>query len=153
MAPKQRNPLTAPLTLAAVTVIGFVVGQGVKEKSANLPASVAASQEESQEHKRSAKWPKVRAEHLMKHPECLACGEKENLNVHHIVSFMVDPSLELATSNLCTLCTNSNFGGINCHHAFGHNFLWTCRNPNVVRDAKRFREMVDARLCNEEKVK
>lgn len=98
---------------------------------------------------RSLKWPRVRATYLKSHPECIACGGKNSLNVHHIVSFSVDPTLELTPSNFCTLCTESHFGGINCHHVFGHNFLWTCRNPNVVRDAQRFREMVDSRLCNQ----
>ena len=102
-------------------------------------------------HGRSASWPKVRAEYLLKNPECIACGGEKNLNVHHIISFRVDPSLELEPSNLCTLCTKSHFGGINCHFAFGHNFNWTCRNPNVIRDAAGFKGMIEARLCSEAK--
>lgn len=101
---------------------------------------------------RSPEWPKVRAAWLKEHGECLACGGTTNLNVHHIVSFSVDPSRELDPTNLCTLCTKSRFN-TNDHFIFGHNLNWTCRNPNVVRDATRFREMLDSRLCNEEKTK
>ena len=103
-----------------------------------------------QSHTRSTKWPKVRATHLLNHGECIACGGTENLNVHHIVSFSVDPSRELSPENLCTLCTKSRFN-LNCHFVFGHNLSWKCRNPEVVEDAIHFREMLNRRLCDEPK--
>lgn len=91
---------------------------------------------------RSNQWPRVRAEYIKTHPECLACGQRDHLNVHHVVPFSVDPSKELDPENLVTLCTDGP-GNCNCHLLFGHlgNFR-SKGNPNVRRDAARFREML-----------
>lgn len=99
---------------------------------------------------RSPKWARVRSEHLRNHGECIACGGVENLNVHHIVSFSVNPSLELSPENLCTLCTKNKLG-MNDHFIFGHSGNWKCRNPNVLRDAEAFRRTLAGRLCDEPK--
>jgi len=54
--------------------------------------------------KRSGKWPRVRANHLVLHPVCEGCGAKNDLNVHHVQPFHVDHSKELDPTNLITLC-------------------------------------------------
>lgn len=98
---------------------------------------------------RHSEWPAVRNAYLKEHPECAACGGSENLAVHHIVPFHNRPELELKESNFIVLCTRSRCG-MNDHFIFGHNLNWKCRNPNVVRDAERFREMLNSRLCGKE---
>ena len=86
---------------------------------------------------RSSKWPAVRAAHLKRQPACVACGGTKELNVHHRVPFHVDPSLELASDNLITLCERSPQS---CHYHFGHLSLsWKACNPHVVEDAETFR--------------
>ncbi len=89
---------------------------------------------------RSGKWPTVRKNYITKHPECEACCGAENLNVHHVVPFHDDPSLELDESNLITLCRD-------CHFRLGHDPdgpsgpekpNWKKSNPNVRRDAAEY---------------
>lgn len=82
---------------------------------------------------RSGQWPKVRAEHLRKHPECMACGRKEKVEVHHCVPFHLDKSRELDPSNLVTLCDTP------CHLVHGHYLSWQRYNPEVVHDCQRYR--------------
>src|SRR6056300_1305890 len=77
---------------------------------------------------RSYTWSKVRKEHLKRNPECAACGRKDDLEVHHIVPYHVDPNRELDPSNLITLC------GKYCHFVFGHFMDWKSWNENVIRD-------------------
>jgi hypothetical protein len=62
---------------------------------------------------RSPQWRKVRAEHLAVEPQCAACGEEGELEVHHIVPFNEKPELELEPTNLITLCRH-------CHWRLGH---------------------------------
>lgn len=91
---------------------------------------------------RARGWPNLRAKHLQVHPECLACGQRDRLQVHHVVPFSVDPSKEMDPENLVTLCTDGP-GNCNCHLIFGHLGDFRSRgNPNVRRDAARFREML-----------
>lgn len=84
--------------------------------------------------KRSSKWQKVRAEVLDKHPFCAACGGVEKLEVHHIVPFHIDPSLELDPKNLIVLC-ESGRGGVTCHLHYGHLGNYKRTNPTVTSDA------------------
>lgn len=84
---------------------------------------------------RSSGWSKVRNEHLSKDPVCNVCGGKEDLNVHHIVPFHIDKSKELDPNNLITLCN-----GNSCHFAFGHLYNWKTSNPDVIADAKTFKQ-------------
>jgi len=83
--------------------------------------------------KRSSQWPKVRAFHLSLHPVCELCGSSEKVEVHHIVSFHVDPALELSLENLITLCESKRVG-IDCHRAFGHLGNYKKSNPRVSED-------------------
>ena len=78
---------------------------------------------------RSSQWRKVRAKHLEGNPCCAACGRKDNLQVHHIVPYHLNPDLVLEPSNLITLC------GKYCHFVFGHFMDWKSWNENVVRDS------------------
>lgn len=80
---------------------------------------------EEMEGPRSSQWPKVRAEHLRKHPTCAACGSTEDLNVHHIQPFHLDPSLELYPPNLMTVCRDHHF--YVCHDPDGP---WEPGRPN-----------------------
>jgi len=69
--------------------------------------------------KRSKEWSRVRNEYLEQYPTCECCGGDKKLQVHHIVPFHVEPSLELLETNLMTLCTRKKYG-INCHLLIGH---------------------------------
>jgi len=88
---------------------------------------------------RSSQWPKVRAEHLRRYPECAACGCDTDLEVHHIIPYHVDPSMELNFENLMTLCGDK---ASDCHRRLGHGFNWTLWNDQVIRDAAWFRSML-----------
>lgn len=78
--------------------------------------------------KRSSGWTKIRNEALKNNPRCTACGTSDNLEVHHIVPYHIDPSLELDINNLLTLCRNH-------HYTFGHFCDWTSWNKDVQSDA------------------
>lgn len=93
---------------------------------------------------RSPQWPLVRSQWLDLHGECAACGQKDNLNVHHIVPFHIDPTKELDPTNFITLCTDGP-GHANCHLLFGHSGSFrSAGNAEVRRDATQFREMLQA---------
>ena len=53
---------------------------------------------------RSSGWRSVRNEHIENNPTCAACGRRDDLDVHHIVPYHVDPDRELDPTNLITLC-------------------------------------------------
>lgn len=80
---------------------------------------------------RSARWGKVRAEHLQRESCCQVCGRRELLNVHHVQPFHLFPSLELEPRNLITLCE----GPTGCHLLLGHLGNWERWNPEVREDA------------------
>lgn len=84
---------------------------------------------------RSSKWPTVRKNHLKDHPCCAVCGGTEKIEVHHIVPFHDDPSLELEPTNLISLCESKSFG-IVCHLLIGHLGNYKKSNPDVLGDAK-----------------
>lgn len=80
---------------------------------------------------RSTKWPKVRKLHLRNEPECQFCGGKMKLEVHHIIPFHANKSLELCESNLITLCEKNK-----CHLKVGHLNNWKLFNKNVRGDVE-----------------
>ena len=88
---------------------------------------------------RSAQWPKVRADWLLLHPTCAACGTKKDLEVHHIAPVWLFPSHELDPQNLITLC------GGGCHFAWGHLHNYRSWNPTVVVDTTAFLAKVQSR--------
>lgn len=79
---------------------------------------------------RSTHWRMVERKHLAIHAHCQACGGACRLQVHHIVPFHVNPSMELWPSNLVTLC----MGEFECHLRVGHRGNWKNSNPQVLRD-------------------
>ena len=85
---------------------------------------------------RSPKWRKVRNEFIKNNNECAACGRDDDLEVHHIVPYHVDPSLELDHCNLITLC------GKHCHFIFGHLGDWKSWNKDVVEDTKNYHKKI-----------
>lgn len=91
---------------------------------------------------RSPQWPRVRAEHLKKEKECQVCGRGDKLEVHHVVPFHADPSLELDPANLLTLCDPGPGG---CHLLVGHLADWSSINGNVREDAAVWREKIRSR--------
>jgi 5-methylcytosine-specific restriction enzyme A len=80
---------------------------------------------------RSPKWPKVRKEHLSEEPKCQWCGTKWLLSVHHQTPVHVDPSKELDSKNLITLC---EVPLRNCHFKKGHLLNWRHWNPFIRKD-------------------
>ena len=78
---------------------------------------------------RSSLWKSVRLEHLKTQPKCQACDSSNNLEVHHIEPFQVNPERELDPLNLITLCRT-------CHLVFGHLMSFKSWNTNVVEDSK-----------------
>lgn len=88
-------------------------------------------------HTRSSHWPKVRREHLRKHPHCAICDTDKHLQVHHIVPFHINPNLELDPNNLVTLCEPPGKTR-KCHLCFGHIFDWHLYNPEVNDDIKEW---------------
>lgn len=87
---------------------------------------------------RSPRWFAVRAAHLRQFPTCAACGGKSDLEVHHVVPFQLDPSLELVPANLLTLCEPH-------HLLFGHLMNWQSWNVNAPKDAAEWREKIKQR--------
>ena len=83
---------------------------------------------------RSSKWPTVRKNHLKDFPCCAVCGGIKKLEVHHIIPFNKDPSLELDPNNLITLC--EGLRSCNHHLWFGHCGNYKKINPDVIEDAK-----------------
>lgn len=81
--------------------------------------------------RRSNKWPAVRAKFLKSNPSCAACGQTDHLQVHHIKPFHMDPSLELNTGNLITLCEDE----YSCHLKIGHLGSFKKENPEVRKHA------------------
>ena len=88
--------------------------------------------------KRSSKWPAVRKNHLVKHPCCAVCGGTEKVEVHHIIPFHQDPSLELEPTNLISLC--EGLRSCNHHLWFGHLGNYKKTNPDVIKDAQFWNE-------------
>jgi 5-methylcytosine-specific restriction enzyme A len=83
--------------------------------------------------KRSSHWRSVEKTHLASHSDCVACGSKAKLNVHHKKPFHLDPSLELDPKNLITLCMAV---GKHCHLLIGHGDDFKAYNPDVELDAR-----------------
>lgn len=81
---------------------------------------------------RSSNWRITRNIYLQRFPKCEACGNKNNLIVHHKKPFYLYPELEVNIDNLITLCEGKT---MNCHFVLGHCFLnWKCYNPNIKSD-------------------
>lgn len=94
--------------------------------------------------KRNPKWPTVRKHFLKANPMCAVCGGTEVLEVHHIIPFNIDASLELEPTNLITLC-ESKKNGVTCHLLFGHCGNYKSFNKSVEEDAKLWYDKINSR--------
>lgn len=95
---------------------------------------------------RSSKWPTVRARFIATrgNDRCAVCGSVDDLNVHHVVPFHDDPSLELEPTNLITLCREHHFHVGHDPDCDGpERANWSKSNPNVRRDAERLRKKLN----------
>ena len=81
-------------------------------------------------------WPRVRREHLLREPECIACGRSKELEVHHVLPLSMGGE-ELDPANLVTLCADP------CHLVHGHLMAWTRANPEVRKDCTRYRAKIE----------
>lgn len=115
-------------------MIGKIV-QHLKDRAAGkIPAG----------SKRSGEWPRVRAEHLVKNPNCAVCNGKEKVEVHHKKPFHLHPELELNPANLISLC-EAKTNGINCHLLVGHLGNFHSLNDSVVSDAAAWNQKISTR--------
>ena len=90
---------------------------------------------------RSTKWPAVRRR-ILKGAQCAACGSRQKLRAHHVISVSEAPERELDETNIIVLC-ESNLDH-NCHLTIGHNGEWQTTNPNAREDAARQRALHDS---------
>jgi 5-methylcytosine-specific restriction protein A len=100
---------------------------------------IGFSRVESLRSPRSSKWKVLRDDHIRKNPTCAVCGSKKVVP-HHIIPYHVDPSKEMDPTNLISLCEGETF---NCHLFFGHLRNWSSYNPEVVEDARIWREKLN----------
>lgn len=91
---------------------------------------------------RKGRWRRLRAAHLQKEPECVACGRITNLEVHHIIPVHINPNRELDPENLITLCAEK------CHLVFGHFMSYHCYNSDVRKMATEYRRKLNKRSCH-----
>lgn len=94
---------------------------------------------------RSPEWPRVRLEHLKKHPTCAVCGNRIDVEVHHKISFAANPKLELDSENLITLCRKGK-AGLPCHLFWGHGGNFQYYNPDVVNDTAEAAKIFKKRI-------
>ena len=89
---------------------------------------------------RSSAWPDVAKSFRTANPFCAACGDAEELNVHHKFPFHYvvlceRPDLELDPRNLITLCIHHE----NEHHVLlGHLDDYESYNPDVLAFVKNY---------------
>lgn len=130
--PKQR-PFGVAILLASLLVfLVFFLAKKEKDESREAELSSTSLGAVESSVPRSPKWPKERALYLIDHPACEACGRTHDTQVHHVVPFHVNKSLELDRSNFIGLCGPH---GCNAHFRIGHLGDWRKANPNVRRDA------------------
>ncbi len=93
---------------------------------------------------RSGRWRTIRKNYFESLPDelkkCAVCDVKKNLIIHHIVPVHVDPTKELDNDNFIILCETPSF---NCHLFFGHLKNWVRYNPNILEDAKNWKEKLN----------
>jgi 5-methylcytosine-specific restriction endonuclease McrA len=126
-------------TIEAVCVIyclGFLVV--VSDAAGRSSGEQSAQAEHIAELARSPEWREVRNKHIQANGECIACGSRDELQVHHVLPFRLWPEHELDPGNLVTLCQR-------CHIVFGHLGNTRAFNPLVRQDAARYLARVKAR--------
>ena len=78
---------------------------------------------------RSPKWAALSKHYKLEHPRCAGCGTLQGVQVHHIIPFHTDPTMELNVSNLISLCKGR------CHLKIGHGGSYQSFNPLARQDA------------------
>ena len=99
--------------------------------------------------KRSSAWPEWSDRYMARHPFCAVTGRLIWRNgkfiveaaLHHIVPFHLDPERELDETNVLPMTEAPPF---NAHLIVGHLGDWRSFNPEVVEDARKWREKI---LC------
>lgn len=92
---------------------------------------------------RNEEWSRVRNEFIQENGAfCQVCLKTTKLNVHHIIPFHIDPTLELDKSNLIVLCTND---AVNCHYLYGHLLDWKSYNPTCRDDVQIWQQKIKNR--------
>lgn len=132
------------LVVVAIVIVGIILFQqrarkarhrrerGLRRKKLDYGAHVARKHG----RERSPEWGRVAREHLLREPECVACGYRgRKLQVHHIKPFHLHPQLELDPDNLITLCEAR---GREHHLLLGHLDAWDSYNEHIRADAKHF---------------
>lgn len=99
--------------------------------------------DKTQGHERSGKWAKVRRDFLKKNPRCVICNGTKKLEVHHVIPFSHDSTLELNEENLIVLCEEKPHF---CHLNIGHLGNFHYYNPNILEDSKMLNEKIQNRL-------
>ena len=87
---------------------------------------------------RSSEWRRVRDKFVENHPDCVVCGSRKNIQVHHVIPFCVDPSKELEVSNLATMCSR-------CHLLIGHGGWFQRYNANFWHTVATMKTVVKNR--------
>jgi hypothetical protein len=133
---KPRWPLAILLLLILLLTVLGQIGLVHRTQSQILEAQRSKALLASpHEEPRSPHWPTVRKHHLQREPVCAVCGTKEDLDVHHILSFHTHPELELEDSNLITLCRHD-------HWVWGHLLDWKADDPDIRQHIAVFKERV-----------
>ncbi len=90
-------------------------------------------------------WDEMRDE-ILSRPgvECVGCGSKKGLTVHHVKPVSTHKELELVEQNLVVVCYKSDrFKNWNCHFTICHFNNWQNINENAIRDLSYFRRNFD----------
>ena len=83
-------------------------------------------------------WIEFERKYWKEHPDekyCHVCGEKKNVELHHIIPRHIAPDKIFDENNLIPLCRA-------CHFRFGHLCNWDNYNPHIVEDAKMIHELI-----------
>lgn len=87
------------------------------------------------------KWEEFERKYWEKHPDekyCHICGERKNVELHHIIPRHVAPDKIFDEDNLIPLCRA-------CHFRWGHLCNWDDYNPHVREDAKMLSALISKR--------
>lgn len=86
-------------------------------------------------------WEEFERKFWEKYPQkkyCHACGEKKNVELHHIIPRHVNPDKIFDENNLIPLCRC-------CHFRIGHLCNWEKYNVDVVKDAEYMLNLINLR--------
>lgn len=127
-SPPAKNSAGVSASSAPLVRLGIAVGSGLIPPPPEMVRGVA----------RSGHWHSVQQAFLKEHPDCEGCGRKgpHGNQVHHVVPYHVDPSMELDVTNLLTGCPA-------CHFAVYHLNSWSRINPHARKDAADHRKKVE----------